>query len=134
MPALIEHLVVLMLENRSFDNLLGWLYPGREDFDGLTGQEFNVWHQAGEESRIEVWNDSGMSRTTARGPDPDPGELFTDMQQQFWSSGPDIATPRQARHGRFCRQLYGSAAQSRWSAFRSTSDHAMFLTRASTGA
>jgi phospholipase C len=94
MPALIEHLVVLMLENRSFDNLLGWLYPGREDFDGLTGREFNVWHQAGEETRIEVWNDSGMSRTTARGPDPDPGELFTDMQQQFCSSGPDIATPR----------------------------------------
>lgn len=40
----IEHIVVLMFENRSFDNLLGWLYdPANDspfnvvppDFDGL---------------------------------------------------------------------------------------------------
>ncbi len=30
----IEHFVVLMLENRSFDNLLGGLYPKSKDFDG----------------------------------------------------------------------------------------------------
>ena len=45
--AKIEHVVVLMLENRSFDNLLGWLYdPQNEppfnvvptDFDGLSGK------------------------------------------------------------------------------------------------
>ena len=30
-----------MLENRSFDNLLGQLYPGRPDFEGLTGNEIN---------------------------------------------------------------------------------------------
>ena len=41
----IEHVVVLMLENRSFDTMLGWLYPGREDFDGLTGKEANPWHR-----------------------------------------------------------------------------------------
>jgi phospholipase C len=40
----IEHIVVLMFENRSFDNLLGWLYdPANDapfniaptDFEGL---------------------------------------------------------------------------------------------------
>lgn len=36
----IKHIVVLMLENRSFDNLLGWLYDGEtpprgQEFDGL---------------------------------------------------------------------------------------------------
>ena len=33
----VAHLVVLMLENRSFDCMLGRLYLGRPDFDGLTG-------------------------------------------------------------------------------------------------
>lgn len=39
----IEHIVVLMLENRSFDHMLGYLRleGGREDVDGLTGKEFN---------------------------------------------------------------------------------------------
>ncbi len=31
----IKHVVVLMLENRSFDALLGRLYANRADFDGL---------------------------------------------------------------------------------------------------
>ena len=35
-----DHLVVVMFENRSFDNILGWLYPVGElpagaSFDGL---------------------------------------------------------------------------------------------------
>jgi phospholipase C len=44
----IDHIVVVMLENRSFDNLLGFLYadagnksPLGDDFDGLTGNESN---------------------------------------------------------------------------------------------
>jgi phospholipase C len=44
----IDHIVVVMLENRSFDNLLGFLYadagnksPLGHDFDGLTGNESN---------------------------------------------------------------------------------------------
>ncbi len=32
---LIEHIVVLMLENRSFDNILGNLYPQSPQFEGL---------------------------------------------------------------------------------------------------
>jgi phospholipase C len=37
----IEHIVVVMFENRSFDNLLGDLYPSSASFDGLTGSETN---------------------------------------------------------------------------------------------
>ena len=36
---MIKHIVVLMLENRSFDNLLGRLYPNSDGFDGLSGNE-----------------------------------------------------------------------------------------------
>ncbi|MEZ4863675.1 MAG: alkaline phosphatase family protein [Caldilineaceae bacterium] len=37
----IEHIVVLMMENRSFDHMLGYLFlhGGRKDIDGLTGNE-----------------------------------------------------------------------------------------------
>ena len=38
----IEHFVVLMLENCSFDNLLGGLYPKSKDFDGVDGSESNT--------------------------------------------------------------------------------------------
>ena len=42
----INHIVVLMLENRSFDNLLGWLYddetpPREQKFEGLN---WDLWN------------------------------------------------------------------------------------------
>ena len=44
----INHIVVLMLENRSFDHMLGYLYaaagnvsPSGQPFEGLTGNESN---------------------------------------------------------------------------------------------
>src|SRR5579885_1027122 len=37
----IEHVVVLMLENRSFDNMLGFLKEQNPEIDGLTGAETN---------------------------------------------------------------------------------------------
>ncbi len=42
--AKIEHVIVLMLENRSFDHMLGYLRleGQRDDVDGLTGKEVNV--------------------------------------------------------------------------------------------
>ncbi|MCB8883890.1 phospholipase [Acidisoma cellulosilytica] len=82
----IEHVVVLMLENRSFDSMLGRLYPDRPDFDGLTGQEANPWHRQDGRVMVPVWNDAGLSRATAAGPDPDPGELFHDMEAQFFGA------------------------------------------------
>ena len=41
----VDHIVVLMLENRSFDHMLGYLTleGGRGDIDGLTGTESNSY-------------------------------------------------------------------------------------------
>ncbi|MDP1913220.1 alkaline phosphatase family protein [Brevundimonas sp.] len=41
--AKVDHIVVLMMENRSFDHMLGYLSlaGGRKDVDGLTGKEIN---------------------------------------------------------------------------------------------
>jgi phospholipase C len=37
----IDHVVLVMLENRSFDHMLGFLYPKSDNFDGLDGTESN---------------------------------------------------------------------------------------------
>src|SRR5678815_4990066 len=39
--AKVEHVVVLMLENRSFDHVLGWLKSEDPRIDGLSGSESN---------------------------------------------------------------------------------------------
>ncbi|HUN42139.1 MAG TPA: alkaline phosphatase family protein [Acetobacteraceae bacterium] len=90
--ARIEHVVVLMLENRSFDCMLGWLYPDRADFDGLHGGESNPWHREdGTVEQVPVWNDDSMSADAACIPNPDPGELFDDMTMQIFGLHPDGA-------------------------------------------
>jgi phospholipase C len=86
----IKHVVVLMLENRSFDCMLGKLYPSGPGFDGLTGEESNPWHEPdGSTKNIPVWNDPTLTAQSLCIPDPDPGELFTDMHMQIYGLNPD---------------------------------------------
>lgn len=79
----IQHVVVLMLENRSFDCMLGLLYPASADFDGLTGRETNLWNGA----PVPVWMSPQMDAQAARIPTPDPNELFSDMTDQLFGVG-----------------------------------------------
>jgi phospholipase C len=85
----IQHVVVLMLENRSFDSMLGRLYPGDANYRGLTLLEYNNYQSTG----YGVWNDKTMLPSTATIPDPDPGELFTDMNTQMFGSAIRPKTP-----------------------------------------
>jgi phospholipase C len=78
----IDHVVVLMLENRSFDNMLGKLYPASPNFNGLTGSEYNEDPKSG--AIIQVWNDPGTDSKTMTIPDPNPGESWYDMNQQIY--------------------------------------------------
>jgi phospholipase C len=82
----IEHIVVLMLENRSFDNLLGWLYdPANDapfnvvppDFEGLYGKDLSNRTSDG---RVVP---AGKSYD-GRGPQPDPGEPFEEVYSQIY--------------------------------------------------
>jgi len=80
----IKHVVVLMLENRSFDCMLGMLYQSGDQFDGLTGNETNTWHKGdGSQQDIQVWKDPTLDAKAVCVPDPDPGELFTDIRMQI---------------------------------------------------
>src|SRR5215831_10935458 len=59
----IDHIVVLMLENRSFDSLLGTLYPKSDSFEGLNGTEQNPDANG---TPVVVWNSPGTDETTMR--------------------------------------------------------------------
>lgn len=84
----IEHIVVLMLENRSFDCLLGRLYVDRPDFNGLTGEERNS-QTGGPPDSVAVWNSKTTIPGTMTIPSPDPGEEFADITMQlFGLAGP----------------------------------------------
>ena len=62
-----------MLENRSFDCMLGTLYPASPRFDGLTGNEMNLDPN---NQPVKVWNQPRTVPRTDYIPDPDPGELW----------------------------------------------------------
>ncbi len=82
----IEHIVVVMFENRSFDNLLGWLYDPENDppynivpenFEGLSGKKLSNTLPNG---RVVP---AGKS-FDARGPQPNPGEPYEHVYSQVY--------------------------------------------------
>ena len=81
MPTRIERLVVLMLENRSFDHLLGFLKRENPIINGLTGEESNP---AAVDNRpdVKVSDAAGDVRDL----DPDPGHDFNDVTRQIFGS------------------------------------------------
>lgn len=82
-----DHVVVLMGENRSFDNMLGWLYtpddlPEGDTFDGLAfGDHANV-APTGERVAAHVY--TGPTDEVMGRPNPDPGEEFPHVNTQLF--------------------------------------------------
>ena len=82
----IDHIVVLMLENRSFDTMLGFLYtdeppPREQEFDGLTGNESN-FDSKGDE--IRVWRITPKTPCRYLKPGHDPAEGFLATNRQLF--------------------------------------------------
>ncbi|MGI8743114.1 MAG: alkaline phosphatase family protein [Bryobacteraceae bacterium] len=90
MPAIdkIKHLVVLMMENRSFDHMFGFLAGPGYPIDGLTGNESNPDSQG---QNVTVSRDAAISGELT----PDPGHHFPDVNFQLFSNflGPQPAVP-----------------------------------------
>ena len=42
-PGPIKHFIVLMMENRAFDHMLGWMHEKNPDIIGLNGTQRNPW-------------------------------------------------------------------------------------------
>ena len=76
-----KHIVVLMLENRSFDHLLGYLKANgiKPAVDGLTGTETNPTNPSAGTSPVMV------SPSAADGePSPDAGHELKDVSEQYY--------------------------------------------------
>ena len=78
----IQHVVALMLENRSFDSLLGSFSASSPKFNGLKGVERNRFGN----NIYRVRNDL-PDRGSWVIPTPDPGEDYTDITQQLFYPG-----------------------------------------------
>jgi phospholipase C len=79
----IEHVIVLMLENRSYDHMLGYLPNGH----GLTGDEFNLVDPANPTSeRVRVSNRSGYITV-------DPAHEFENVEKQLYGMPGNVVNP-----------------------------------------
>ena len=87
----INHIVVLMLENRSFDHMLGFLYqdtknvtPSGHAFEGLTGTESNLDASG---HAVSVFPIEPTTPNAYFMPGADPGEGYAATNEQLFGTG-----------------------------------------------
>ena len=92
--AAVDHVVVLMLENRAFDHMLGFLYtadgnisPSGQPYEGLTGTESNP-DSSGNEVTVFQITPSTPNAYFMPGADPGEGYMATNNQLYGSDSGP----------------------------------------------
>ncbi len=87
-----EHIVVLMLENRSFDNMLGYLYspgevPPGDYFNGVAGK--NLSNPLNIDPSDTVYSNDSVKvypDTVMTNPSPDPGEEYPHVNTQLFGT------------------------------------------------
>jgi phospholipase C len=96
----IEHIVVVMFENRSFDNVLGTLYPPSDTFNGLPLDSANTFTDGFDQYTVGVTNVPPSGNDLDITPNPDPGESQSDMSQQIYNgaSSPNMGGFAQNYH------------------------------------
>jgi len=82
-------LVVLMLENRSFDHLLGFMQSPSCQIDGLTGTEVNYLDPVARTGDVLVSDDAAYVPDV----DPSPGHEFGNVITQIYGAYPPPASP-----------------------------------------
>lgn len=98
--ASIQHIVVLMLENRSFDHMLGLLYadqhnlsPAGQPFEGLSGNETNP---STHDESVTVYPLKASDNYAYFQPGADPGEGYSATNSQLFGKAtapkPPVAT------------------------------------------
>jgi phospholipase C len=80
----INHIVQLMLENRSFDHMLGFLYPKSDNFEGLAGTESNTDASG---NTVTVYQIDHTAPGAYFMPGADPGEGYSNTNEQLFRSG-----------------------------------------------
>jgi phospholipase C len=80
MPTPFKHLIVLMLENRSFDHMLGFLKAPNYPIEGLTGNETNPAADGGPVVGVS------QNAQTLGDLNPDPGHDFVNVNIQIFGN------------------------------------------------
>src|SRR5712692_5762735 len=95
--ASVQHVVVLMLENRSFDHMLGFLYtdagnvsPSGQPYAGLTGSESNPDANG---QPVTVYRIEPTTHNAYLMPGADPGEGYMATNNQLFGSQSVPASP-----------------------------------------
>jgi phospholipase C len=90
----IQHIVVLMLENRSFDHMLGFLYtdqgnksPTGQAFEGLTGKESNPDSKG---KPVQIYRIKSTDKSAYFMPGSDPGEGYAATNSELFG---DVTAP-----------------------------------------
>ncbi|KAI7985919.1 Non-specific phospholipase C6 [Camellia lanceoleosa] len=82
----IKTIVVLVLENRSFDHMIGWMKNSiNPSINGVTGKECNP---VSTKDQDHPQTQSICFKDDAEFVDPDPGHSFEAVEQQVFGSGP----------------------------------------------
>jgi phospholipase C len=85
-----DYVVVLMLENRLFDGILGYLYQGGvpvgKTFEGVAGKNLTNPDVNGNSVAVSIG-------TELHQPYPDPGEEFDHVTAQLFGSNPIVGAP-----------------------------------------
>jgi phospholipase C len=122
----IDHIVVLMLENRSFDHMLGFLYAATgnvssagQPFDGLTGKESN---KDGSGKAVPVFRITTATANTYFMPGADPGEGYTATNSQLFGTSTAPVPPAATNSGFVTDYAYtlGWEAREGWSILKGT--------------
>jgi phospholipase C len=117
----INHIVILMLENRSFDHMLGFLYanrgnvsPSGDPFDGLTGTESNPDNNG---VAVPVYQIQATDPNAYYMPGADPGEGYSATNSQLFGTV-DAPVPANATNQGFVTDFdytLGWEATENWS-------------------
>uniref|UniRef100_A0A0D6R088 Uncharacterized protein n=1 Tax=Araucaria cunninghamii TaxID=56994 RepID=A0A0D6R088_ARACU len=83
----IKTIVILVMENRSFDHMLGWMKSLNPQIDGVTGQEWNPVSTSDSKSQRVFFKEESEDV------DPDPGHSFQAIREQIFGSNDTSANP-----------------------------------------
>jgi len=92
----IDHVVLVMLENRSFDHMLGFLYPKSANFDGLDGTESNLDAKG---NAAKVFEIIPGAQNAYYYPLANPSEGYVATNRQLFSSDTPPASGHAANNG-----------------------------------
>jgi phospholipase C len=98
----IKNVVVVVMENRSFDHMLGWMKRLNPEIDGVTGAEWNPANTTDPGAGPRVYFGEGAQYV-----DPDPGHSFQEIRQQIFGSDDASGPPRMDGFVQQARSLGG---------------------------